>query len=328
MPVGKFSKSGTSFSGAAEYDLAQGKYRKDNKMKKPEILFSNDIYSDFYKEIGREFRHISNSNKNCKKPVMKFSISFDPNENISDELKLKFTKMVLLEMGVTDDHQVLITRHSDKEHDHHHIIANRVGLNEKVISDSFAINRLETSIDKVEKILGFENNLASKRRYVYDEKSEKGYQVQLDNFSNKKEKAPTRNAKKGVEAKKKYIQSEVEKALAIAKSLNDLYIILRMNQIEMQMRFNNDKKLTGVSFDYSNLSVKGSALGTKFKASNIDKAVESNFIISKSLKSKEQIFDSEINSKMTDEYIKINEFEKNKMFIEDIARINNIINYK
>lgn len=111
MPVGKMSKSGTSFSGAAEYDLAQGRYRSENKHKKPDIIFSRDIFSSFYKEIGREFRQVSNINTRCKKPVWKFCISFDPTEKISDAQKLNFSKMVLLEMGVTDAYHRCISGH-------------------------------------------------------------------------------------------------------------------------------------------------------------------------------------------------------------------------
>lgn len=98
MPVGKISKSGNSFTGAAEYDLAQGKYRRDNKTKKPEILQTNLIYSNYYKDIGREFRALSISNQKCKKPVLKFSISFDPVEKLTDEQKIELTLNVMREI--------------------------------------------------------------------------------------------------------------------------------------------------------------------------------------------------------------------------------------
>ena len=55
-------------------------------------------------------------------------------------------------MGIREDnHQYMITRHSDKKHDHHHVLANRVGMDRKVIDYSHSIPRLEKSIDKVEK---------------------------------------------------------------------------------------------------------------------------------------------------------------------------------
>lgn len=292
MPVGNMSPSGTSFSGAAEYDLAQGKYRSENKTKKPEILSQNLISSNYYKDIGRDFRELALVNKKCKKPVFKFSISFDPNENLSDEDKLKFTKLVMIEMGITDDHQHMITRHSDKAHDHHHIIANRVGLDGKVINDSFAINKLETACDKIEKQLGFSNSLALKRRFVYDENSEKGYTFQKENLSSSKKISNPRDKKKNIQNNKEFILKELELALGLARSLNDLFLILQQSKINADFRFNKENKLTGISFDFNNYSVKGSALGSKFKASNIEKQIllNSNLLSSESL----PIYENEI----------------------------------
>lgn len=276
MPIGKISKSGNSFSGAAEYDLAQGKHRTENSKKKPQILENNLVFAHHYKEIGREFRNLAMKNKRCIKPVLKFSISFNPKEVLTDSLKLEFTKRVMSEMGITDDHQYIITRHVDKAHDHHHILLNRVGLDGKVLDDSYGPNRLETAIDKTEKLLGIDNSLAAKRRYVYDPNNEKGYTVQLDNFSNKKEKSSTKNSKKGVAKKKTFIQNQVDFALINSRDLNAFYMMLQQKKIEAEMRFNNDKKLAGISFRYDSYSVKGSALGTDFKAANIEKRIQIN----------------------------------------------------
>ena len=115
MATGKMSPAGKSFTGAAEYDLAQGKYAEHEAEKKPEILASNFISATHYKEIGRECREVSDYNKKCTSPVMKFSVNFDPKENLSKEKQLEFTKRVMKEMGVREDnHQYIVTGHSDK----------------------------------------------------------------------------------------------------------------------------------------------------------------------------------------------------------------------
>lgn len=340
MPVGNMSPSGTSFSGAAEYDLAQGKYRRENKSKKPEILAQNLISSNYYKDIGRDFRELALENKRCTNPVFKFSISFDPKENLSDDQKLNFTKLVMIEMGITDEHQSMITRHNDKDHDHHHIIANRVGLDRKVINDSFAINRLETACDKIEKQLGFSNSLAEKRRFVYDENSDKGYTFQSHNVSSKKQTVNPRDKKKNVQHNKEFILKELELALSIAKSLNDLYLILQQNKINADFRFNKANKLTGISFDFNNFSVKGSALGSKFKAANIEMQLllNSNIISLESISNLEYQIDKEVSenshpdvtnkaSEDLDTTLNKPEFIHSAI-IEDLIKINEIINSK
>lgn len=74
--------------------------------------------------------------------------------------------------------------------------------------------------------------------------------------------------------KKKYLQDELEKVLQFSKSLHQMYALLLKRKIKM--RFNNNQKLTGISFEYNKFSIKGSALGSQFKASSIEKNIENN----------------------------------------------------
>ena len=277
MPIGNISKAGKSFSGAAEYDLAQGKYAEQENSKKPEILEQNFVFGNDYKDLGKQFREVSNENKRVESPVMKVSISFDTKENLSESQKIEFTKKVMKEMGIREDnHQYMITRHSDKKHDHHHVLANRVGMDRKVIDYSHSITRLEKSIDKVEKEMKLNNDLSKTRRYVFDEKNEKGYKVQKENFRSNREKVSTKTKSLGVAEKKDYIKNSVEKSLQESKSVSDLQSKLQEKNISVETRFDKANKLTGISFKYDNLSVKGSAMGKEFKASGIEKEIKNN----------------------------------------------------
>ena len=277
MATGKMSPAGKSFTGAAEYDLAQGKYAEHEAEKKPEILASNFISATHYKEIGRECREVSDYNKKCTSPVMKFSVNFDPKEKLTDAQKLEFTKRVMKEMGVREDnHQYIITRHSDKNHDHHHILANRVGMDGKVIDVSHSVPKLEKAIDKTEKQMGLNNDLAKTRRFVFDETQEKGYKVQKENFRSNRGKVSTISTKKGVAEKKEYIKNNVEKSLQESKSVAELQTKLQEKNISVDARIDKSNKLTGISFNYDNFSVKGSALGKEFKSAGISKILQSN----------------------------------------------------
>lgn len=279
MPIGSISKSGSSFRGAAEYDLAQGIYAKDAEEKKPEIIEQNFVFGNNAKDLGKQFRDLAQDNNKCKKPVMKFSISFDPKEKMTDDQKKDFTKKVMNEMGIKEDsHQYMITRHSDKGHDHHHILANRVGMDGKLINDSFSKARLEKGIDKTEKEMKLNNDLAKSRRFVYDETQEKGYRVQKENFRSNKSieqnQKPTKE--KSLDNKKSFMVAEIKKAKAISKSPEELKRNLKEKNIDAEMRFDKSGKFTGVAFNYDNLSVKGSALGKDFKASQLQKELSIN----------------------------------------------------
>lgn len=279
MATGNISPAGKSFTGAAEYDLAQGRYAEQEEAKKPEILEQNFLFGNDYKDIGKQFRDVADYNKNVKSPVMKFSINFDPKEKLSDAQKLEFTKRVMKEMGIREDnHQYMITRHSDKAHDHHHILVNRVGMDGKAIDYSHTIPKLEKSIDKVEKEMGLNNDLAKTRRYVFDESSEKGYKVQLENFPRNKSiaKNQARTKTKSLDMKKDYMRKTISKEMSNSKNLEEFKKNLQEKNINADMRFNKENKLTGISFEYDNLSVKGSAMGKEFKASGISSTLENN----------------------------------------------------
>ena len=290
MPIGNISNAGKSFTGAAEYDLAQGKYAEQNEEKKPEILEQNFLFGNDYKDLGKQFREISKYNERVKSPVMKMSISFDSKEKLSSAQKLEFTKMTMKEMGIREDnHQYMITRHSDKAHDHHHILANRVGMDGKAIDYSHTVPKLEKSIDKIEKEMGLNNDLAKTRRYVFDENTEKGYKVQLENFPRNKSiaKNQARTKTKSLDMKKDYMRKTISKEMSNSKNLEEFKKNLQEKNINADMRFNKENKLTGISFEYDNLSVKGSALGKEFKSSYVENSVNKEFDLDKGRRDKE-----------------------------------------
>lgn len=327
MATGNISPAGKSFTGAAEYDLAQGRYAEQEEAKKPEILEQNFLFGNDYKDIGKQFRDVADYNKNVKSPVMKFSINFDPKEKLSDAQKLEFTKRVMKEMGIREDnHQYMITRHSDKAHDHHHILVNRVGMDGKAIDYSHTIPKLEKSIDKVEKEMGLNNDLAKTRRYVFDESSEKGYKVQLENFPRNKSiaKNQARTKTKSLDMKKDYMRKTISKEMSNSKNLEEFKKNLQEKNINADMRFNKENKLTGISFEYDNLSVKGSAMGKEFKASGISSTLENN-------KLQEQKISAEKQTKIKPEQNREERFKKAderiNLRVDEITKSNNKINF-
>lgn len=279
MPIGNISNAGKSFTGAAEYDLAQGKYVEQEEAKKPEILEQNFLFGNDYKDLGKQFREVSKYNERVKSPVMKISISFYSKEKLSDAQKLEFTKKTMKEMGIREDnHQYMITRHSDKAHDHHHILANRVGMDGKAIDYSHTVPKLEKSIDKVEKEMNLDNSLEKTRRFIYDENSEKGYRVQKENFKRNKNisKNQSRTKTQSLDQKKDYLRRTISNEMSNSKNLDEFKKNLQEKNINADMQFNKENKLTGISFKYDNLSVKGSAMGKEFKASGIEKEIKNN----------------------------------------------------
>ena len=116
MPIGEAHKSGESFSGLAEYILAQGLYAPDCVSKKPEIVFRNHVFASDYLSIGKEFREQAKENRRVKKPVMHFTVNFKTADETSSKNQKFFVQKIMSEMGVTNDnHQYVVVKHDDKQ---------------------------------------------------------------------------------------------------------------------------------------------------------------------------------------------------------------------
>jgi hypothetical protein len=117
---------GAGFGGACRYTE-----EKDGAKVLDSNMAANDPDSR-----AREFQAIASQNPRCKKPVFHASLSAPAGEKLTDEQWAKVGQAYLKGMGF-DDHQYCVTRHTDAEHDHIHIIANRVKQSDfAVVKDS------------------------------------------------------------------------------------------------------------------------------------------------------------------------------------------------
>lgn len=277
MAIANIHDSGSSFAGISEYVLAQGKYAGEEKTKQPEIIEKNNIYSDNYKDIGREMTEIAKGNSKVKKPVMHYSISFDEKDKTPEKVRIEAVKSTMRDMGIKDDnHQYIIVKHNDKAHPHYHVIVNRVGLDGKVLSDSHTKNRLEVAMDKAEKQLNIDNSLAKSRRFVYSHSNEKGYEKVLKPVRVKKDiiKEP-KDKVKSLSDKKTFVQDKINEALQQRRvtTPEELKAELQKSKINFEYK-SNSKGLAQTSFKLDKIAFKGSQVD--FKASVIAKQLNAN----------------------------------------------------
>ncbi|KKX46491.1 relaxase/mobilization nuclease domain-containing protein [Sphingobacterium sp. IITKGP-BTPF85] len=59
-----------------------------------------------------------------------------------------------------NNHQYVIVQHKDKEHDHYHIVANRVGMDGELLNDHRIKDRLQVACDKAEQEQGLRRTQA------------------------------------------------------------------------------------------------------------------------------------------------------------------------
>lgn len=131
--IGKIPKFGTGFKGILEYVIKDKKGQE--KSNRAEFIYSQNLFSLVninplqvdVTRISAEFKEPLLQNTRIKKPVLHQTLSFPPGEKVDNDILAKicidFSKKFNLE-----DNQLVAYKHSDKAHEHIHIIANRVNL--------------------------------------------------------------------------------------------------------------------------------------------------------------------------------------------------------
>lgn len=130
---------GKGFRGALNYDL---------NSEKGQMLDTN-MAGDNPRDLAREFGEIRKLRPNLGKAVLHVSLSAALDEHLTDDQWREIGKTYLEGMGL-DNNQYLITRHTDTEHQHIHILANRIQFDGNVTSDSQDYKRQEAIMRKIE----------------------------------------------------------------------------------------------------------------------------------------------------------------------------------
>jgi len=131
---------GKGFRGALNYDLTNEKG----------YLLDTNMSADKPRELAAEFGEIRRLRPNLNKAVLHVSLSAAPGEKLTDEQWREIGREYLRGMGL-DNNQYVMTRHTDTEHEHIHILANRIRFDGEVTTDSHDYRRQEVLMRKVEK---------------------------------------------------------------------------------------------------------------------------------------------------------------------------------
>ena len=125
--IGKITK-GSEFAGCVAYVLREDKAR----------LLAAEGVSGTPEEMAEQFELQTLLNDKVKNTVGHISLSFSPEDGNrlrnDDSLMVKIAYDYMEQMGIRDT-QLIIARHTDRNHPHCHIVYNRVDNNGKTISD-------------------------------------------------------------------------------------------------------------------------------------------------------------------------------------------------
>ena len=142
--IGKQIK-GKGFLGVLNYVLDQAKgYR-----------IGGNMDGQTPKELSKEFSESKKLNPDLAKPVYHVSLSLSPGEKLNDFEWSEVANRYMAEMGF-EFSQFVAVRHTDKDHDHLHIVGSRIGLDGMTVSDSQNYRRSEAVIRGIEKDYGLQ----------------------------------------------------------------------------------------------------------------------------------------------------------------------------
>ena len=236
---------GRGFRGALEYDLKKEKGR----------VLDGNMAGRNPRELAAEFGEIRKLRPNLGKAVLHVSLSAAIGEKLTDDQWCAIGKRYLRGMGFKDN-QFLITRHTDTEHEHIHILANRITTAGEVVSDGQDYQRQETIMREIELEYGLQ-------RVVPSRESER--------------RAPTKGEieqgiRTGRPSTRQCLQQLCDAAAQDCHSFTDYLERLEAVGVEVIPTVQKGgARLSGIQYRLDGVIMKGSDLGKIYAAAGIQK---------------------------------------------------------
>ncbi len=227
------TKTGKSFGGCVRYCMEK---------EKAEVLYTEGLRMDTPAHMTDDFNLVRKVNPDLGKAVWHTSVSFAPEDTgkVTDEMMISIAKDYAAKFKLE---QYAIIRHKDTDHEHFHIIANRVGYDGHTVSDQYCGSRGEELAKRLEKKYELHHQQGKRLEKTHKEKLH------------------------GKDKAKYEIYEAVHKELPNSKSMEDLQNKLQTHGI------NTVIKDQGLSFAKGLQHFKASAIDKNFGLKNMVKTI-------------------------------------------------------
>jgi hypothetical protein len=237
---------GKSFGGCVRYVLNEGH----------EILEAEGVVAEDASTITRDFAIQRSGRPEIKQPVGHIAIAFSPEDSprMTNDFMLDLAHEYMDEMGIGNT-QYIVVRHHNTDHDHFHIVYNRIDNDLKLISVNNDYHRNVAACKK----------LKDRHGLTYGMGKEKVNRQKLT----------------GAEKVKYQIHDEIAANLPKCADYADLEKRLRQAGITIQYKYRSgaeesSENIQGVSFAKGKMTFKGSQIDRKFSHANISKILSAN----------------------------------------------------
>jgi hypothetical protein len=242
---------GRGFRGVLNYVLDQG--LKATGDKQPELVSSNmsNALQMSAAELAAEFGAIRGQRPDIERPVSHWTLSLAPGEHITAEKWDAVVQDFMRGMGMDPkNHQYIAVRHADTEHDHIHIIANRIGIDNKVWLGKFEADLAAKSARGLE----VKHGLQITSGWGDDEIKQRNVRGREMDQARRTQKTPERME----------LQAIVRSARDNSKSFPEFVSTLEMHGVRI-VPSGKTGQVSGASFEYGDQVFSGSKLGDDCK---------------------------------------------------------------
>lgn len=242
-------KIGRGFGGALRYALDEEKG----------YLLDTNMAGETVQALAAEFSALRALRPNLHRVVFHASLSIAPDENLTDAQWQEIGQRYLQGMGYADSQYVLV-RHTDTEHQHLHLIANRITHQGEVVSDSLDYARAAQLVQGFEQDYGLQHSAHTPQQAR-----------QMD------QRAPTHDEiemtlRTGEPSMRQQLQALCRSAASDCHSFTDYHTRLDAVGVELIPVVQLDgAKLAGLSYRLDGVVMKGSDLGKAYSPAGLAK---------------------------------------------------------
>lgn len=224
---------GKSFRGCLMYCLHDKQKAHENEVifkNRAEIISFNKCEGSA-QELIKQFNRVRQLNSNLSKPVFHITLSLASSEYLGKDKLMEVSEQCAKDFGF-ENNQYVSVLHKDTNHQHLHIIANRIGFDKKTVSDSNNYQKTASFCRKMELKYNLRQVLSPKR------------------YLSKEERLLPRN-----DERKKALTLAIRNAISNSKDLDHFVRIMQSKEYKVI-------KSRGISFiDNKKVKIKGSEVG-------------------------------------------------------------------
>jgi hypothetical protein len=253
--IAKITRGG-GFRGATRYVLDE---RRGHDHDRQPAIVGGNMAGRASAELTREFEAVRQQRPDIRKPVEHVALSFARNDRpLSNEEMARIADEYLTRRGHDLDRvQYVVVRHHDKDHQHCHILLNRIRTDRTVVPQQYReFLRSKETCRAIERDFGL--------RLVRNERPRLG------------ERAPTRTEDRmardrGLVSEKEQLKALIREAAKGQPTMSEFVRRLHGNGVQVRANIASTGHVSGISYRLDRVAVKGSGLGRAYSFAGLQK---------------------------------------------------------